>query len=612
MIRRILSSLVVLIFFPDSGLIFAREAAIQYQSPLPGARLITPQTNIILRAAAPVDPSTVGTRGIIIVSGSASGSHAGELTLSDDGQTMLFTPTTQFAVGETVTVSITHGLRTIDGREITPTSFMFYILQRIVPSSVLEGSTLLSLEGLPARIDNLPFESFGSVQQQTSVRVDTLPPDFPHIQADVFGSPSPGRIFIADMVLSGTNISYIMIVDDFGTPVFYRRTSGDAFDFKPQPNGLLTYCDISQRAYYALDATYAVVDSFRCGNGYPTDVHDLRILPNAHAVLMSYDPQVVDMSQIVPGGDTAATVFGLIVQELDARRNVVFQWRSWDHFLITDATHENLTAHTIDYVHGNSIEIGTDGNFILSSRHMDEVTKISRQTGDIIWRWGGRHNEFVISNDSIFFSHQHAVRRIQNGHITMFDNGNFHTPPFSRAIEYSLDEGSKIATVVWQYRNTPDIYGRALGYVQRFSNGNTLIGWGAAAPTVMEVRPDGSVVSELSFDPPRYSYRAYRFDWNPTSVSTSPATPNTISLSQNYPNPFNPTTRIVYRVKTRESVKLSIFDVLGREVAILINEAEEPGEHSITFDGSNLGSGMYFYRLNAGQYSSMRKAILLK
>lgn len=86
-----------------------------------------------------------------------------------------------------------------------------------------------------------------------------------------------------------------------------------------------------------------------------------------------------------------------IIQELDQSKNVVFQWRSWDHFRITDATHEDLTAALVDYVHANALEVDNDGNILLSSRHLDEITKIDRQTGNIIWRldggtWPGREN----------------------------------------------------------------------------------------------------------------------------------------------------------------------------------------------------------------------------
>ncbi len=127
-------------------------------------------------------------------------------------------------------------------------------------------------------------------------------------------------------------------------------------------------------------------------------------------------------------------MYGEVIQELDAGHNVVFQWRTWDHYAITDATHEDLTAATIDYVHANAIEIDADRNLLLSCRHMDEITKIDHVSGDILWRMGGKHNQFTFVNDSIGFSHQHALRRIANGDFTLFDNGNFHTPPFSRAV----------------------------------------------------------------------------------------------------------------------------------------------------------------------------------
>ncbi len=94
----------------------------------------------------------------------------------------------------------------------------------------------------------------------------------------------------------------------------------------------MTYFDCLTGKYYAEDSQYNIVDSFYCGNGYSTDTHELRVLNNGHALLMSYDPQNVDMSLIVPGGDPNAIVIGLIIQEIDENKNVVFQWRSWDHF----------------------------------------------------------------------------------------------------------------------------------------------------------------------------------------------------------------------------------------------------------------------------------------
>ena len=88
--------------------------------------------------------------------------------------------------------------------------------------------------------------------------------------------------------------------------------------------------------------------------------------------------------------------------------------------------------------------------------------------------------------------------------------------------------------------------------------------------------------------------------------------PTETTLHQNYPNPFNPSTVISYQLPTNNLVQLKIFDMLGREVATLINETQAAGLHQITFDATILSSGMYFYQLTAGNFTQSRKMLLLK
>ncbi len=95
-------------------------------------------------------------------------------------------------------------------------------------------------------------------------------------------------------------------------------------------------------------------------------------------------------------------------------------------------------------------------------------------------------------------------------------------------------------------------------------------------------------------------------------VPASVPLPTDYSLSQNYPNPFNPTTVIEFRVPSSGFVSLKIYDVLGRNVATLVNERQNAGDHSVTFNASNLPSGVYFYRLTAGDFSKTKKMILAK
>ncbi len=97
-----------------------------------------------------------------------------------------------------------------------------------------------------------------------------------------------------------------------------------------------------------------------------------------------------------------------------------------------------------------------------------------------------------------------------------------------------------------------------------------------------------------------------------TSVKSSSQTPSTFSLSQNYPNPFNPATLINYSLARSGSVKLAVYDVLGREVATLVNEKQNAGEYNVRFDGRMLASGMYFYRIEAGSFTQVKKMLLLK
>ena len=92
----------------------------------------------------------------------------------------------------------------------------------------------------------------------------------------------------------------------------------------------------------------------------------------------------------------------------------------------------------------------------------------------------------------------------------------------------------------------------------------------------------------------------------------STAVPDRFSLSQNYPNPFNPVTTIKFEIKATSDVRLIIFDALGRQLESLVNQRLTTGTYSLTFDGSSYSSGVYFYKLDAGEYSETKRMILLK
>ena len=98
---------------------------------------------------------------------------------------------------------------------------------------------------------------------------------------------------------------------------------------------------------------------------------------------------------------------------------------------------------------------------------------------------------------------------------------------------------------------------------------------------------------------------------NTVSV-TEQNTPLKYELSQNYPNPFNPVTRISYSIGENTKVKLSVFDILGKEIKTLVNEKQSAGNYEVIFNASDLSSGVYFYQLRAGDFIGVKKLVLLK
>ncbi len=88
--------------------------------------------------------------------------------------------------------------------------------------------------------------------------------------------------------------------------------------------------------------------------------------------------------------------------------------------------------------------------------------------------------------------------------------------------------------------------------------------------------------------------------------------PSVFSLSQNYPNPFNPVTIIKYEIASGNFISIKVYDILGKEIQTLINEYKPAGSYKVNFVGNNLPSGLYFYRINAGNYSAVKKMILLR
>jgi hypothetical protein len=104
----------------------------------------------------------------------------------------------------------------------------------------------------------------------------------------------------------------------------------------------------------------------------------------------------------------------------------------------------------------------------------------------------------------------------------------------------------------------------------------------------------------------------WTYTYIPTDVNEILSEVNNFSLSNNYPNPFNPTTIINYSVPEIEFVTLKVYDVLGNEIAVLVNKEMEQGSYEISFDATMIPSGIYFYRFEAGSFVETKKMVVMK
>lgn len=500
-----------------------------------------------------------------------------------------------------------------------------------------------------------------------------------------------------------------MILDKYGRIIYFKKYPRAQNDFKLQPNGEITQsAPLGSNAaarYLVLDSMFSVIDSVKCPGEIFTDLHDIQKLPNGNYLILAFENIIMDLSSYNyfngngSPGSTNATVVSVIIQELDENNNAVFTWKASEHFNFGDVDQRWLFSPTlVDWTHSNAIERDSDGNILLSSRHFYEITKINRQTGAIMWRLGGKRNQFTFSNDPYSgFWGQHDIRRISNGNITLFDNGyNLNPIHPARAIEYQLNESNLTANLVWSYTYGNNIYSRFTGGAQKLANGNTVIDWGKLSggnSTFSVVKPNGNIIMEVSSSDSMTSYRTFNYPQLPFTLQRPPLNcsvsagkhfleapeghssylwstgettrtieitaadtfyvfvpygaggyisserivitdlldpcsqvigivhnnteiPENFRLYQNYPNPFNPVTKIKFDLPERnnsgKNVQLAIFDITGREVKILYNGEYKTGSYEVDFDASELPSGVYYYMLTTGNYSDVKKMVVLK
>jgi len=221
----------------------------------------------------------------------------------------------------------------------------------------------------------------------------------------------------------------------------------------------------------------------------------------------------------------------------------------------------------------------------------------------------------------------------QTGEVTLYYRQRDYYPlvPQNLAVEVYTEGGETYPKLTWSFNNEPDVFIKtnayqiwrryslsggswSAWYIIGYSDGNeneyidyTISGLYAESNTAeykIKVRDYNNHFSDFS--------SSVSVNFSQFNKTNSGFVINEYELKQNHPNPFNPNTQINYSIKSAGLATIKVYDLLGTEVATLVNEIKAAGSYSVNFNATNLASGIYFYTLTSGNYSSTKKLILLR
>jgi arylsulfotransferase ASST len=300
-----------------------------------------------------------------------------------------------------------------------------------------------------------------------------LPSDLPRYTAGG-PDPSPGYVVFA----AGR---YGVVIDNSGRVVWYHRfDNGPGLTFMAQPSGRYVSRPSTPpvgdvEPWVEVDPLGTITRTLGCARGLQPRPHDLIGEPDGSYWIMCDETRTMDLTPY--NGLPEARVTGTVVQHVGADGSLLFEWSPFDHFSILDVDQGERVGATVNWTHGNAIDFDADGNLLVSFRNLDEITKVDTRSGAVIWRLGGRGNQFTfLDTPPPAFAHQHGVRSVGNGALVILDNmGN---PSESRAERYILDAAARTARLAQSYGSIPGVVTQIGGSVQPLTGGRTLVSFG--------------------------------------------------------------------------------------------------------------------------------------
>jgi len=247
--------------------------------------------------------------------------------------------------------------------------------------------------------------------------------------------------------------------------------------------------------------------------GLTPDLHELTLTTEGTALMTSYHTEAANLSSV--GGPRNGYVLASAAMEVDVATGKLLQsWESLDHVAIS-ATYQKFSGGTkeqpFDYFHINSIAVAPDGDLIISSRNTWCVYKVSRTSGEVIWRLNGKNSDFAMGEGTHFYW-QHHVRPHGNGVFTVFDDGAAPAEEtVSRGLVLNVDETAVTCTLERSVSH-PGVLAVAEGSVQLLGDGGILVGFGAE-PYFSRFSARGEILVDGHLPTDVTSYRAFVADF---------------------------------------------------------------------------------------------------
>jgi hypothetical protein len=280
------------------------------------------------------------------------------------------------------------------------------------------------------------------------------------------------------------------------------------------------------------DDTYRVTHTIHAHNGLQVDEHEFNISPQGTALVSAFHKQRYDLSKL--GGPKRGWLLSGQAQEIDIETGeLLFSWDSLDHVGFDETYLPVLGGHgsrsmPYDYFHINTIQDAGDGDLLIGARNTWSVYKVSRKTGEIVWRLNGKKTDFTMAPGSEFYW-QHDTRLHGPNVLTAFDDGYDGVLPKnekqSRALILNVDYDRMLVTLRKDFTHPGDlVLAKAMGNAQMLPGGGMFVGWGTN-PYFSEFDADGRLVLDgmlIKGDP---TYRSFIGEWSgyPTEMPAAAA-----------------------------------------------------------------------------------------